>query len=173
MKYPKLVPSWAAQTPVTVTLYREGVDADGAPVEALHADLRCSWQDSAKTVRTAETSAVQLSAVLLYDKANGKVLPGLAQRRMEERALFLSGNVATVTNVGSKEEVHDMDILKLGAKGQQVIVLQHELTRHGYKVAADGVFGAATENAVKAFQKALGLVADGVVGQKTWAALLK
>lgn len=60
---------------------------------------------------------IKNSIMLLYDKANGIVLPELAQRRKEERALFLSGKNVPVTNVGSKEEVHDMDKLKMGAKG--------------------------------------------------------
>lgn len=37
----------------------------------------------------------------------------------------------------------------------------------------DGLFGRGTEDAVKLFQKNNGLIADGVVGAKTWAALLK
>lgn len=36
---------------------------------------------------------------------------------------------------------------------------------------ADGVFGAGTETAVKAFQRANGLADDGIVGPATWAAL--
>jgi peptidoglycan hydrolase-like protein with peptidoglycan-binding domain len=35
----------------------------------------------------------------------------------------------------------------------------------------DGIYGPRTEAAVKYFQRANGLVADGIVGQKTWAAL--
>ena len=44
---------------------------------------------------------------------------------------------------------------------------------HGYslpKYGADGSFGAETENAVRAFQLANGLVVDGVAGTKTMAA---
>lgn len=36
------------------------------------------------------------------------------------------------------------------------------------KVASDGIFGAATREAVVAFQRNYGLVADGIVGQATW-----
>ena len=36
----------------------------------------------------------------------------------------------------------------------------------------DGIFGAITEEAVKAFQKAHGLVPDGIVGEKTWAIIV-
>jgi peptidoglycan hydrolase-like protein with peptidoglycan-binding domain len=36
----------------------------------------------------------------------------------------------------------------------------------------DGIFGAKTNNAVTSFQRQFGLVADGVVGPKTWSKLL-
>ena len=36
----------------------------------------------------------------------------------------------------------------------------------------DGIFGAITEEAVKAFQKTHGLVPDGIVGEKTWAIIV-
>lgn len=38
---------------------------------------------------------------------------------------------------------------------------------------ADGDFGAATEKAVKKFQTANKLAADGIVGKDTWTALLR
>lgn len=57
-------------------------------------------------------------------------------------------------------------ILKKGMSGLHVQGLQHLL--HIYP---DGKFGPLTEEAVKEFQTAHGLVADGIVGAKTWAAL--
>lgn len=57
-------------------------------------------------------------------------------------------------------------ILKRGSKGLRVILVQKMLN-----VMADGNFGPLTEEAVKEFQKANGLVADGIVGDKTWAVL--
>ena len=42
-----------------------------------------------------------------------------------------------------------------------------------YDGAADGLKGRKTRKAIKAFQKANGLRADGVVGKKTWEALEK
>lgn len=56
--------------------------------------------------------------------------------------------------------------LKKGMNGLHVQGLQELL--HIYP---DGKFGPLTEEAVKEFQKAHGLVADGIVGEKTWAAL--
>ena len=57
-------------------------------------------------------------------------------------------------------------LLKRGAIGEYVRVLQRAL-----ELSADGKFGPATEAAVKKFQKENGLVADGIVGTKTWEAI--
>lgn len=52
-----------------------------------------------------------------------------------------------------------------------VLKLQQRLTAHGFKVDTDGIRGKQTDAALKAFQKAKGLVVDGIAGSATWAAL--
>ena len=44
--------------------------------------------------------------------------------------------------------------------------------QRGAAISADGDFGPATAAAVKSFQSASGLENDGIVGPKTWAALI-
>lgn len=62
--------------------------------------------------------------------------------------------------------------LKPGAKGAAVERLQRALKSVGYSPGAvDGSYGPSTESAVKQFQQAHGLVADGIAGAKTVAAL--
>lgn len=62
--------------------------------------------------------------------------------------------------------------LRKGASGDEVRELQTMLAAWGYDVGAvDGVFGSATEGAVRAFQTAKGLTVDGICGTATWAAL--
>jgi peptidoglycan hydrolase-like protein with peptidoglycan-binding domain len=62
--------------------------------------------------------------------------------------------------------------LKTGAKGAEVLALQHRLTELGYwNGKADGTFGSLTQQAIYALQKAAGLGRDGVVGPKTKKAL--
>jgi len=59
-----------------------------------------------------------------------------------------------------------------GDTGAQVIVLQRELSGLGYSIGTiDGTYGSKTQAAVKAFQAAQGLPADGIVGSQTLAAL--
>lgn len=64
--------------------------------------------------------------------------------------------------------------LRLGARGDAVVVLQLLLTAAGFPVKADGWWGPATDRAVRAFQRtniARCRVVDGLVGPLTWAAL--
>lgn len=61
---------------------------------------------------------------------------------------------------------------RVGDQGSEVAEIQGELASLGYDVTADGDFGPATAEAVKAFQRENGLEADGFVGASTYAALL-
>lgn len=61
--------------------------------------------------------------------------------------------------------------LRHGSKGQAVRQLQRALNANGAKLFPDGDFGDKTEQAVRAYQLKVGLVVDGVAGEKTLAAL--
>ena len=63
--------------------------------------------------------------------------------------------------------------LTTGSRGGEVRRLQTRLNARGADLAVDGVFGAATRDAVKKYQSANGLLPDGVVGDKTWGRLLE
>ena len=60
-----------------------------------------------------------------------------------------------------------METIKKGSKCAAVKILQSAL-----HLAQDGIFGSITEEAVLDFQRSNSLVADGVVGNTTWAKLL-
>ena len=65
-----------------------------------------------------------------------------------------------------------MPVLKRGSSGPDVLTLQKTLKQLGFDPrGVNGVFGAGTEAAVIAFQKAKGLTPDGIVGPGTMAAL--
>jgi peptidoglycan hydrolase-like protein with peptidoglycan-binding domain len=68
----------------------------------------------------------------------------------------------------------NMPVLREGSKGNAVITLQNVLKITGdYRNTVDGNFGPRTKTAVQAFQKRVGLVVDGIVGDRTWQALSK
>ncbi|MEM9002475.1 MAG: peptidoglycan-binding protein [Cyanobacteria bacterium P01_F01_bin.86] len=73
-----------------------------------------------------------------------------------------------------KDDPVDLPTLRSGMHGPAVASVQETLTTLGlYNGALDGVFGPGTEAAVKAFQRSVDLVDDGIVGPATWGALLR
>lgn len=99
--------------------------------------------------------------------------------RSDVKALLSGNEKETVTTNKTEVCTVEVNVLKNGAKGNQVKAMQTLLVGYGYKMTkggntygVDGSFGTATENAVKAFQKANKLTVDGVCGPKTWAKLL-
>ena len=64
-----------------------------------------------------------------------------------------------------------MKTIKKGAQGHEVKLLQEYLQKLGYSLKIDGDFGAITDKLVREFQTKLKLTVDGVVGDKTWAAI--
>lgn len=78
--------------------------------------------------------------------------------------------------VGGKIMI-EVDVLKKGSKGPEVFTVQSILRAQGYKyegslIKTDSSYGKITENCVIAFQKKNSLVADGIVGAKTWNKLI-
>ncbi|HSN59206.1 MAG TPA: peptidoglycan-binding protein, partial [Clostridiaceae bacterium] len=63
----------------------------------------------------------------------------------------------------------DKPLLRRGSTNYSAVSYMQSLLG----VDSDGIFGPVTENAVISFQKRLGIMVDGVVGQQTWGNLLK
>ena len=80
------------------------------------------------------------------------------EKMAEAYAFYLHG--------GSRTD-NPRPVLRMGDRGDWVEVLQRAL-----RIAADGDFGPGTKAAVIRFQKRAGLYADGIVGQRSWMALL-
>lgn len=80
--------------------------------------------------------------------------------------------VAEITN--NKININMSPTLKIGSMGSIVETLQTDLNKvFGSQLVVDGNFGTKTKLAVMAFQSKYALVADGIVGIQTWAAILK
>lgn len=84
-------------------------------------------------------------AVKEFQKANGLAVDGIA-------------GPDTFTAMG----LHELVLLRVGSRGDAVKKMQQELG-----IDADGQFGSGTKKAVMEFQKANGLVADGMAGPAT------
>jgi len=65
----------------------------------------------------------------------------------------------------------ERDFLENGDRGDAVVAMQNLLIALGHKITADGIFGPASESALKSFQTSRNLTADGVYGPQTKTAL--
>lgn len=66
MKYPCLVPKRLCKTDICVHLESEEINNLGEPERTLTMYLKCNYQDTAKTVLTAEKKLIQVSGTALF-----------------------------------------------------------------------------------------------------------
>lgn len=82
--------------------------------------------------------------------------------------LFLASAVYYFVDVSVTEAA----VVKAGSHPADIKVVQYKLRKWGYYTGTvDGIYGSGTTSAVKKFQSKNGLVADGIVGNKTLSAL--
>lgn len=87
-----------------------------------------------------------------------------------KRVLFTA--TLTVCMVIMTTGVFGDSVLKYGSKGTAVTQLQNALKeKKFFAEKATGYFGSVTKTSVKKFQKANGLIADGIAGNKTFEKL--
>jgi len=81
-------------------------------------------------------------------------------------------------DVNIPNSTYNGELLMVGSRGNDVEKVQVYLNAANLafseipKVTVDGIFGMGTEFSVKAFQKRFGLDVDGIVGSRTWNALV-
>lgn len=115
-----------------------------------------------------------ITAVRAFQKNNNLKVDGKAGYNTQtvlysDAALSVA---AVSTNTTTTTAASTNAVMRYGSVGNDVLELQNRLIKLGYlAITADGNFKASTKSAVVAFQKANNLVADGVVGTKTLAAL--
>ncbi len=155
-------------TTVSTTL-REG--STGSDVTALQQKLQGIGLYSGEISGTY--GRLTKEAVRQYQKKNGlgadgiagaKTLAKLFSEELDGSAEEDGGITDTTVNAG--------ELLKEGSSGVQVTALQQKLKDLGYYTGdITGSYGRLTKEAVRLYQKAKGLDADGVAGAKTLALL--
>ena len=77
-------------------------------------------------------------------------------------------NVLVITAIAYTYGESTQTLSQLGSRGQEVRQIQQKLRELGlYSGSVDGIYGTATQKAVRQFQKNCGLTADGIAGRKT------
>ena len=148
------------------------------------------WNDDSNWSAKGEIKDMpsgQICCVFMYNKKTGK-MDHTGLHVGNGRIIHCSGEVKTgkITDkgwthfavpVGMEGDVPvptTKPTLRKGATGPYVVECQEDLLKLGYDLSpygADGKYGDTTIREVKKFQTANGLVADGICGQMTWAAL--
>lgn len=78
--------------------------------------------------------------------------------------------ISTYTMYIEKQENENaiMTLSKIGSRGEEVRRIQTKLKQLGfYNGSIDGIYGSATQKAVKRFQSSVGITSDGIAGSKT------
>ena len=100
------------------------------------------------------------------------VLRGGNQGNAVTDAPFSMDRVVAVRRADGVEARGARPVLRSGSRGAWVLDLQDQLVNLGYTLGKkDADFGSRTLSAVVAFQSDNFLTADGIVGDRTWAAL--
>jgi len=85
------------------------------------------------------------------------------------RMTALKNTILNELNPNTEKEMVKM-LLKIGDRSPDVKKLQENLNKLGHNArTADGIFGPATDKALKSFQRATGIAVDGIAGPQTFA----
>ena len=109
-----------------------------------------------------------MEAVRLFQQKNGLTADGLAGANTYRILYSDDALPAATTPTPAPTAVPDTTVtLRKGNTGAAVQQLQNALVELGYKVNTNGTYNNETASAVKEFQAANGLIADGVAGPNT------
>ncbi len=180
-----------------IALYRRaGRWAEDDAWEARPGDLVFyDWQDSGAGDNTGAPDHVGIIADSgggVFKVIEGNVSDSVQQRLLRRNARTIRGFALPDYAAKAADETLESDvqsgeekavdrytlrfrILRLGDRGEDVRALQRELKALGFdpgRYGLDGDFGYDTKNAVAAYQRSVGLEADGEVGPRTEGRLL-
>ncbi|GAB2716614.1 peptidoglycan-binding protein [Paenibacillus thermoaerophilus] len=119
-------------------------------------------------VTTLQTNLNKVGYTVTVDGIFGSGTESVVKQFQSAHGLTVDGKVGSATSTKLNTLAATTKVLRVGSTGDEVKVLQRLLTKKGYPLTADGVFGSGTEAAVKKFQQAKGLTVDGIVGSATW-----
>jgi hypothetical protein len=149
---------------------RVGGHPDSHHVRGQAADIRVEGILPAEVAKYAENIGIQ--RIGLYDN-----FVHIGSDTRKKFWLGHSGKPVETFGGAPVAEVKMVDVslpvLKKGAKGDCVRVMQTLLIANGYSIVADGSFGAKTDNALRCYQEDADLEVDGSCGKATWECLLE
>ncbi|ABX07821.1 Peptidoglycan-binding domain 1 protein (plasmid) [Herpetosiphon aurantiacus DSM 785] len=132
-----------------------------------HAIAGAFFHTLSKGNRGTDVKALQYLLAIDADGVFGDATVTAVKRFQGRKGLTADGIVGPATWDALTETVRP------GDSGNAVKAIQTELNaKHKAGLTVDGKFGAGTEQAVKQFQRHVGITADGIVGSTTWKQLI-
>lgn len=128
-------------------------------------------------LRETKATAIIVETAFVDNKTDIQIIDTKAEQEAMGTAIakgILNRLGISYVTEGGKTVNVTLNELKKGSRGEQVKTIQRLLAHMGYsKSSIDGDFGVNTDKGVRAYQKAMGLTVDGVIGGNTWNKLLK
>ena len=153
--------------------------ATGESVEQLQVWLRIigRFYESVPLIAAADgsfTTATE-NAVKDFQNAFSLVADGIVGPETWRQLQLACRNLKEGIDAGSgSPPVYPGEALRVGSRGDTVRIMQNSLNAIGRiytgipVLLADGIYGTATDNAVRTFQRLFGMDADGVIRRTTW-----
>ena len=176
--------TWNRLFPTTASVVRTAPTSSNNPTPVRTAPTSSNNPTPVRTTPTSSNNPASsfpvptiVQSANTNERVNRSAPEEPAARRSENRqnSNRPSSTPANVsTSASSQATVVTLPVLKPGMQGPAVVQLQERLKTLGFlKAPVDGVFGEATQTAVKAAQQKFNIAPDGVVGPTTWSALLR
>lgn len=119
-------------------------------------------------VRQTKMPSALIELAFITNKADAQIL----KTKQDAFALAIAKGILETLNIplspfDSGSTPNTSVLLKKGDRGQAVSELQSNLNKLGFACDVDGIFGQATEYAVKSYQNSILIMMDGIAGKNT------
>jgi hypothetical protein len=145
-----------------------------------HATSPTSCDCSSLVRQCVRESGIEVGNFTTANEVNALMATGHFEKLTYKKgmALFLGdilvtktkGHTVIVTSGATRNpNTVAVPTVKMGSKGDNARLLQHNLNQFGYKLEEDGIFGKLSTATLVRWQHANGLSADGIYGKKSYA----
>ena len=148
---------YGSKSEISYSSLRQG-DESSAVKNMQYTLYELGYYDGAIDGKYGQTTADAVRAFQIQNKITP--VDGVAGSKTLSKMYSSDAIAATAANV-------TYETVSAGMKGEIVVEIQDCLVQYGYLEEVTGVYDDATVNAVKAFQSANGLTADGKCGERT------